>query len=201
MSSPAASRRLCYLPIVHTEQDLGGLGTAVKARTAAQLGPVAWERKQRLAAAYWTQLADWATQLPTQLADHRLYQDGLPICGKEAAIVAELAQKGSRNHALLALLMERGALLMGTESPELLLEEYRLAHSSLLEGAPAASTQLAVLLQRRDEFIARRIADTLQPGETGVLFIGALHQVAALLPADIRVRYPLRPDAAPPPPP
>ena len=195
MTTARPPRRVRYLPIVHTEQDLGGLGSAVKARTAEQLGAVAWERKQQLTAAYWARLADWATQLPAQLADHRLYQDGLPICGKEAAIVAELADKGSRNHALLARLMRRGAILMGTESPELLLLEYRLAQSSLVQQTPAATAELAALLSRRDEFIARRIAATLQPGETGVLFIGALHQVAALLPPDIQVDYPLHPSS------
>lgn len=196
MTAPAPPRRLYYLPIVHTQQDLGGLGTAVKAHTAARLGAAAWERKQRLAAEFWTRLSQWATQLPAQLADHRLYQDGLPICGQEAAIVAELAEKGSRNHALLTLLVQRGARLMGTESPELLLQEYRLAQSALLQATSGLAEELGALLQRRDAFIARRIADTLQPGETGLLFIGALHQVAELLPADIRLDYPLRTQAA-----
>jgi hypothetical protein len=33
------------------------------------------------------------------------------------------------------------------------------------------------LLKARDAFIARRIAETLQEGETGVIFLGALHQL------------------------
>ncbi len=192
MTAAAPSRLLHYLPIVHTEQDLGGLGTAVKAHTEARLGAMAWERKQRLTAQYWARLTRWAMQLPAQLGGYRLYQDGLPVCGKEAAIVAELAEKGSRNHALLALLCQRGAALMGTESPELLLQEYRLAQSLFAHAAPSAAPEPSALLQRRDAFIARRIAETLQPGETGILFIGALHAVAALLPADIRLDYPLQ---------
>lgn len=197
MTAAAPPPLLHYLPIVHTEQDLGALGTAVKAHTEARLGAAAWERKQRLTAEYWARLTRWATQLPAQLGGYRLYQDGLPVCGKEAAIVAELAEKGSRNHALLLLLGQRGATLMGTESPELLLQEYRLAQRLFAHAAPpAAQEESSALLQRRDAFIARRIAQTLQPGETGLLFIGALHQVAALLPADIRLDYPLQREAA-----
>jgi hypothetical protein len=43
------------------------------------------------------------------------------------------------------------------------------------------------LLKKRDRFIARRINSTLRPGETGILFLGMLHSLAALLDEDIRV--------------
>jgi hypothetical protein len=33
------------------------------------------------------------------------------------------------------------------------------------------------LLERRDQFIAERIADTLKDGEIGILFMGVLHHV------------------------
>ena len=38
----------------------------------------------------------------------------------------ELAQQGSDNHRVLADLIDQGARLTGTESPELLMEEYQL---------------------------------------------------------------------------
>ena len=43
------------------------------------------------------------------------------------------------------------------------------------------------LLEERDNFIARTIDETLQEGDTGILFIGAYHEVLSKLPADIRV--------------
>jgi hypothetical protein len=43
------------------------------------------------------------------------------------------------------------------------------------------------LLEDRDNFIAGTIESTLQEGDTGVLFIGAYHEVLSKLPADIRV--------------
>ena len=43
------------------------------------------------------------------------------------------------------------------------------------------------LLEARDSFIAERIAATLQEGEVGLLFLGALHRLDALRSTDIRV--------------
>lgn len=184
-------RRLHYVPIIHTQEDLGGLQAAAKARTEARLGAGAWEKKQQAISQYWEEIRAWAGSLPAQLSHYRLYQDGLPVCGKEDLIVKELAEKGGRNHQLLIFLMERGALLMGTESPLLLMEEYRLAQHSLSRTSAVDAQLLSDLLKRRDRFIADRIDVTLQPGETAVLLIGALHQVAGLLPPDLPVDYPL----------
>ena len=130
----------------------------------------------------------------------RLYQDGLPVCGRENEIVEELARAGSINHQLLRGLMARGATLMGTESAELLLQEYDLARESLEPPDPrragvAARRRQALgqaLLQQRDRYIAQRINATLQPGETGIIFLGMLHSPANFLDKDIRVIFPLK---------
>ena len=96
----------------------------------------------------------------------RIYQDGLPVCGKETDIVRELAGAGSTNHQLVLELAGRGAMLMGTEDPPLLLREYQLQR----QHAGAAGDEAAEVLAGRDRFIARRIEATLQDGETGLLF-------------------------------
>ncbi|MBT9146821.1 hypothetical protein B9J77_04650 [candidate division NPL-UPA2 bacterium Unc8] len=44
------------------------------------------------------------------------------------------------------------------------------------------------LLSRRDKFIARRIDETLNHGETGIIFIGAYHNVKKRLPKSIQIR-------------
>jgi hypothetical protein len=119
----------------------------------------------------------------------------LPVCGHEQEIVSELAEAGSRNHRLLLNLQSRGALLMGTESPELLLEEYQLASAALagrVSDAKIRRDRLRdTLLERRDRYIADRINRTLGTGETGILFMGMLHEVARSLNADVLVAYPL----------
>ena len=46
-----------------------------------------------------------------------LYQDSLPVCGHERALVHEVAIQGSRNHQLLEALADSGASLIGTSRP------------------------------------------------------------------------------------
>jgi hypothetical protein len=125
----------------------------------------------------------------------RIYQDGLPVCGHERQIVADLAGTGNRNHCLLLDLEARGAILMGTESPELLVEEYQLAAAfasgTALRTADRQQKLRHSLLEKRDRFIARRINATLSTGESGVLFLGLLHDVTAFLDPAIEVSYPL----------
>ena len=121
----------------------------------------------------------------------RVYQDGLPVCEHEQEIVAELAEAGSRNHRLLLSLQARGAVLMGTESPELLVEEYQLASAALAQGraSPAKMRRDRLrdtLLERRDRYVADRINETLGAGETGILFMGMLHEVTR-----VWIRYPM----------
>lgn len=198
MSAGPALRRLYNIPIIHTQQDLGSLAAPAQAQTTARLGSPAWQEKQRLGLKWWDRIADFATALPQRMAGFRLYQDGLPVCGTEEQIVRELATAGSRNHQLLLELVGRGAILMGTEAPQLLREEYQLAQH-VLSGAPGPlPAEPRTLLGRRDAFIALRIAQTLKPGETGVLFIGALHNISPLLPADIEILRPLQAPAGPP---
>ena len=87
---------------------------------------------------------------------------------------------------------------MGTESPELLVEEYQIASAALASGG-AAQAKIRqrplrdTLLERRDRFVADRINSTLCAGETGILFMGMLHAVAGYLNSDIKVVYPLSP--------
>ncbi|MFQ5883085.1 MAG: hypothetical protein ACE5I9_11585 [Candidatus Methylomirabilales bacterium] len=127
----------------------------------------------------------------------KIYQDGLPLCGREEEIVRVIAGRGGLNHQLILDLIEKGAVLVGTESGELILEEYdqlrRLSRvrdpderSEIYREAEGLRRQL---LLKRDEFIAGRIDKTLQEEETGILFIGLLHDVTKSLPADIDVSF------------
>jgi hypothetical protein len=146
----------------------------------------------------WAQIESVVAKLPVTPGAMRVYQDGLPVCRHELEIVSELASAGNRNHGLLLKLQERGATLMGTESPELLVEEYQLAAAAFASGA-AARTEVRqkqlrdALLEKRDRYIAARINGTLGAGESGILFMGMLHQVTRYLDSDIDVTYPLGP--------
>ena len=85
---------------------------------------------------------------------------------------------------------------MGTESLELLLEEYESVKKVLGSGESSRKKGLQTsdcsdLLERRDKFIAQRINDTLPPGEVGIIFLGMLHELEPWLAKDIQVVYPV----------
>jgi hypothetical protein len=199
--SALKGRSLIHLPIIHTQADMGALSGAIKEMTIRRLGQQGWERHVHLIDEFWTRIEEaidsWA--LPWERV--RLYQDGLPICGREAEILADLAKAGSRNHRLLLRLQERGAILMGTESAELLVREYKLVKESVAAGNSPKALRLEArhrtlsnaLLKERDKAIAQRINATLRHGETGLLFLGMLHSVEGWLAQDIQVTHPLYP--------
>jgi len=176
---------------------MGTLGSSVTRAKISAFG----QRRVEQAAAGVQKLWDQIEIIVTNLADNpgikRVYQDGLPFCGREPEIVAELAQAGSRNYGLLLKLQSRGAVLMGTESPELLVEEYQVALAKFApKGAAGAGKDRDRLrhdlIDRRDRYVAQRINSTLLPGETGILFMGMLHQITRWLDRGISVVYPLR---------
>ncbi len=194
------SRVLNYFPIVHSQSEMGSLGQAIMKVTQQKFGKRAWQDKVDLVSRFWCCIEDVVFKnLALPYSRTRVYQDGLPVCDKVEKIVEEIAGMGSQNHRLLLRLKENGATIMGTESAELLIEEYRLAKNILevndarkavkIEAQQKAASER--LLEQRDSFIAARIAQTLQAGETGVLFLGMLHNPVAGLPSDIQVCYPI----------
>ena len=195
----AEGRSLIHLPIIHTQADMGTLSHAIKEMTIRKLGHQGWERKVHLIDEIWTRIEQAIARWSLPYEKVRIYQDGLPVCGRELEIVSELAKAGSRNHQLLLRLKERGATLMGTESAHLLVQEYNLVKRTLTTDDPAVAARLETrhqegshsLLRRRDQAIAERINQTLCPGEIGLLFLGMLHSLAGWLAQDIRVTHPL----------
>jgi hypothetical protein len=192
------SRTLIYLPIIHTPADMGALKDSVTRATLKRVGRIGLSRKETAIQQIWTEIEPALEALNLAYDRVRLYQDGLPVCGREVQIVTELARAGSRNHQLLLHLLAKGATLMGTEAADLLVEEYQLAQQSLGDRPPRAAGPAAqrrsrsdALLQRRDRFIAQRINETLKNRETGILFLGMLHSLDRYLAKDIKVIYPL----------
>jgi hypothetical protein len=159
-------------------------------------GEVAWKASREALAEFWNAMEIAMDRLPIDYTKLRLYQDGLPVCGLEEKIVRDLAQQGGTNYRILLKLKERGAKIEGTEDPDLLRKEYELIMAGVHAGAGSLGADAAKdgnaevlrdLLDRRDRFVAQRIDKTLQTGETGILFLGALHRAAAMLPNTIQV--------------
>lgn len=175
---------------------MGSSAEAVRTAYIAHQGPEAWAESRRAIAAFWAGLEEAVRALDLDFGRVRLYQDGLPVCGHELEIVRDLAETGGPNYRILLDLMARGAALEGTEDPDLLIREYALLKAVPSDPAAGADGQrpdaagsgTGSLLEDRDRFIARRIDASLRPGETGILFLGALHDVISRLPPTITVR-------------
>lgn len=191
------SRRLIYIPIIHTEVDLGSSAVLFKGEADEEKSRALWREWNLAVEEMWRGIDETITDLPLNWSNVRLYQDGLPVCGKEREIVDELAGRGSINHQIVVKLTHKGGKLEGTEDPRLLIEE-RTAIQRIEMALDAVEKERAIqeyaaagalLLEQRDRFIADRIDLTLRQGETGLLFMGMLHRVDRWLPKDIVVEY------------
>ena len=195
-------RRLLIVPIIHSQTDLGSLTGYVNAAKDNALGPERASGVRRGIDQFWIDVQTVFQSLQLIYANLLIYQDGLPKVENpalqiEQQIVNELAKNGSPNHRLVKWLVEQGAGLVGTESPELLLKEYEAIRRSLASGFNSSDvdktkdTTEPSLIEQRDRFIAQRIADTLGDQQVGVLFIGMMHRVEDHLIDDIEIEYPV----------
>jgi hypothetical protein len=180
-------RKLVHIPIVHTPEDLGSHLPEVKREYIARHGLSNWRHHIKALDRFWQELSETLLHLPVDYTKLKLYQDGLPVFGRELEMVKELAENGNRNYRLLFELAKRGAVVVGSEDPQLLIEERdRLIKKGVAN--PDLANPYDELMERRDNYIAQRIASTLKDGEIGLLFMGALHRVVDKLPKDIHVQ-------------
>jgi hypothetical protein len=188
-------RTLYYVPIIHTSADLGSLGAEVSRRGASELGETTWQEHQQVVEDFWESVTRYFLAL--DVLGMKLYQDGMVADGEMGkTIVNEGVKAQSPNYRLLRELMNHGAILVRTEDLQLVKEE--LNRLIQVTRAKSVAQKLAAfaryrlvrdrLLDRRDRFIAQRIDQTLEPNQTGILFIGAYHNVRSLLARDITVR-------------
>jgi hypothetical protein len=177
-------RKLFHIPIIHTPEDLGNHITEVKKQYVARYGINKWEEHIDAVEKFWRELNITLLNLPVDYKMVKLYQDSLPLCDHETEIVESLAQDGNRNYRLLLDLVKKGAVIVGTEDPALLIAEREKLNKM---GVIGMSNSYDELMKLRDEYIAQRINSTLKGSEIGFLFIGALHKVVDKLPVDIKV--------------
>jgi hypothetical protein len=189
--------QLVYVPILHAEDD---------SEHAASLLPKTrrvHRKKEEIPdcpsaiGEMWEGIAAKIAGLDLPWERTRIYQDGLPVCGNERALVARLAESGCRSSAFVLSLIRKGATITGTEDIELLIKEYDLLNKLLMKrhGASqqAASADYQAksreLLALRDIFVFDRIAATLQDGELPLVFMGVMHRLDKLLEDAYLVSY------------
>ncbi len=190
-------RKLIVIRIVHAPSDMGSMKDGLEKEGIAKLGRQRWEENQRKIAIFWDEVERDVDALGIDTEKLRIYQDGLPCSGALGErIVRETAERGSRNYQIIMKLMDRGAKIEATESPELLRKEYDYI-KAFLEAKTGAERAEALkrydqakdkLMEDRDAFIAQSINSTLMNGETGLLFIGASHNVVPKIAKNIDVK-------------
>lgn len=189
-----------YIPIIHTNPDLGSLAADLEDKAVKLLGNY-WREHKWTIKRYWQEI-DRFLQGKT-FTKVLIFQDGLPEGGETAQVIIDkLAQTGSPNYQLLKFLVQRGARMQKTEDPELLKQEYQLT-KDLAARKNLLSTIFAFLkyklkknglLKARDNYIAKQINQNLPEGETGICFLGAYHDVLSKLRSDIKIILVKNPD-------
>ena len=190
-------KRLIYVPVIHTEADMGSVAEPLKKEYIQRYGLKKWQEHTNAIHSMWQGIRQKIFTLELDYQNTKVYQDGLPVCNKELAIATDLAEAGNENYKIISELLQRGAKLLGTEDPTLLLEEYNyvkdVAKIDNLEEKEKVIKEYEKkardILERRDQFIADRITKTLKDGETGILFMGMKHRVDEKLPGEIKVSY------------
>jgi hypothetical protein len=187
-------RKLYVIPIIHMSSDMGSIASTLDDRAMTNLMPELWQRRKEIVSAFWDSISRFLDALDVN--GFKVYQDGLVADGEEGLrIVRESVSQGSKNYEIVGRFLERGAVLVKTESLSLVKQEYnyitKMTRSKSAKEREVAALRYKLargkLLKQRDEFIAGRINETLAEGETGILFIGAYHDVVHRLAPDIKV--------------
>lgn len=187
-------RRLYVIPIIHMGADMGSIASTLDDRATAKLTSELWQRHKEIVSVFWDSISRFLGSL--NVNGFKVYQDGLVADGAEGLrILRESISQGSKNYEIIGKLLERGAILMKTEALSLVKQEYsyitKMTRSRSLKEREVAALRYKLtrgkLLKQRDEFIAGIINETLAEGQTGILFIGAYHDVIRRLAPDIRV--------------
>ena len=187
-------KALIYVPIIHTSADLGSLAKDLNRRGIADLGEELWKEHIKTVEGFWDVVSHYFDSI--DVSGMKIYQDGM-IAGGEVGqkIVEEGARSGSKNYELIARLLQRGAILFKTEDFKLVKRErdrlLAITQAKSLHEKLIAFIKYKLvknrLLNKRDKFIAGRVDETLNQDETGIIFIGAYHNIKDRLPKDVRI--------------
>lgn len=185
---------LIYVPIIHTSADLGSLAKDVAKRGIADLGQDLWKVHRETVDGFWDTISHYFDSI--DVSGMKIYQDGM-VAGGEVGkkIVEEGIKSGSKNYELVLRLIKRGAILVKTEDFKFVREERdRLLAvtqaKSIIKKLHAFIKYKLIkkrLLNKRDKFITKRINETLNQDERGIIFLGAYHNIKKRLPKDFQV--------------
>jgi len=189
-------RTLIYVPIIHSVADMGSMGAELKRKSISGLGEENWQRHSDTVNGYWEAIESYFDNIDIYIPGIKVYQDGMFVDGEMALkFLSEGIKSGSKNSEIVSKLIDRGAVLMKTEDFKMVKDEYDGLQNVIKTKTTLKKIFLLLkykmskplFLKRRDRFIAKTIDKTLEQNETGILFIGAYHNVMKRLPEDITI--------------
>jgi hypothetical protein len=187
-------RKLFFVPIIHSPVDMGTIGDTLSRTSSSVLGKEVWEEHLKTVSRFWDSILQFANSL--KFGNCNIYQDGLVAAGEDGLkIINQGVKQGSVNYKIISILIARGAVLTKTEDIALVQREYdylkKITSAKTPREREAAGLRYRLaqrkLLDERDNFIAKTVENTLDESGTGILFIGAYHDVISRLPGDIQV--------------
>ena len=187
-------RKLIYVPIIHMSADLGSIADHVDKRGIAGFGEEFWKKHRETVSGFWDSISNYFAN--SEVKDFKIYQDGLVADGQVGRkIVEEGVKSGSKNYEIIDDLVKRGAILVQTEDFPLVKEErdriVKITQAKTITAKLIAYLKYRLaknrLLKKRDNYIAKRIDETLTQGEVGILFLGAYHNIIPKLAKGIRL--------------
>lgn len=184
---------LYYVPIIHSVEDYGSLGPAIQRAFVRRGGKTAFDQFQENINEFWKIVEERIKGAIPDVRNLIIYHDGFPVGGKEKilALFGHMCQDypESPNFRLVKKMLDKGAALEGTEDMNLVIEQLQLyqraaesvsanEQKKILTANAARSQEITKL---RDEFIAKRINNTLPEDRQGILFLGRDHDVISEL--------------------
>jgi len=189
-------RTLIYVPIIHSVADMGSMGDELKHKSVSVLGENVWQKHTDTVNGYWAAIQSYFENIDLYVPGIKIYQDGMFVDGEMAMkLINDGVKSGSKNSEIVSNLITRGAILVKTEDFKMVRDEYdglqliikSKTNIKKLIQLLRYKILKSIFLRRRDRFIAATIDETLGPNETGILFIGAYHNVMKRLPKNITV--------------
>lgn len=206
-------RTLYYVPMIHADEDLSELGPMIKNLKEKIYGEGAIEHDESAIRGLWEVIRSWVFQMIPDVQGLIIYQDGIPTGPREK--IKELFKLVLAEHSesplfrLTKELIDRGGVLEGTEDIHLLIKRVTI-YKEIYQAATRCQNLGDVrefiikkveeqddLVFQSDQFIARRINETLPENGKGILFMGHRHRVdeelvkmreAGLLSTPIKIR-------------
>lgn len=163
-------RKLFLVPLIYSGKD---------APTEYQ------ERYER----YWEGVIQHITNLETKLGKvNRVYHEALSLSGEDGLKIVE--KLNLKSHRIIADKCSEGANLESTEDQDIAEESFDWQRCLMvgLTSEKVANKVYEFFIEstrKRYEFISKKINETLQPGETGLIFIREDHRIQ--FPNDVQV--------------